>query len=65
MMSTQDHFRKRAEHCLRMAAECRDPAIATALRILAADYLSSANERHPVGQQQQQIQPKEPEGDDK
>jgi hypothetical protein len=63
-MSAQDHFRRLAEHCTRMAAHCSDPEIASALRILAADYFSSANEP-PVGQQQQQIQPKESEGDDK
>jgi hypothetical protein len=41
-----------------MAAECADPEIATVLRILAADYLSSAEAiERPVGQQQQQIQP--------
>jgi hypothetical protein len=49
---------------MRMAAHCSDPEIASALRILAADYFSSANQP-PVGQQQQQIQPKESEGDDK
>jgi hypothetical protein len=46
---------------MRMAAECPDPEIANALRIMAADYLSSADAiERPVGQQQQQIQPKEP-----
>ena len=62
-MSAQDHFRRLAEHW-RMAAHCSDPEIASALRILAADYFSSANQP-PVGQQQQQIQPKESEGDEK
>jgi hypothetical protein len=38
-----------------MAAECADPEIATVMRILAADYLSSAEAiERPVGQQQQQ-----------
>jgi hypothetical protein len=65
-MSAQDHFRRLAEHCMRMAAHCSDPEIASALRILAADYLSSADAiERPVGQQQQQIQPKEPDGDGK
>jgi hypothetical protein len=51
---------------MRMAAECADPEIAAVLRILAADYLSSADAiERPVGQQQQQIQPKEPERDGK
>jgi hypothetical protein len=58
-MSAQGHYKRLAEHCMRMAAHCSDPEIAKALRILAADYLSSANEP-PVGQQQSQIQPKEP-----
>ena len=63
-MSTQSNYRRLAENCMRMAAECGDPEIASALRILAADYLSSADAiERPVGQQQQQIQPKEPEGD--
>src|ERR1700730_4971772 len=60
-MSTQSHYRRLAENCMRMAAECADPEIASALRIMAADYLSSADAiERPVGQQQQQIQPKEP-----
>jgi hypothetical protein len=51
---------------MRMAAECADPEIAKALRTMAADYLNSAHAiERPVGQQQQQIQPKEPEGDAK
>ena len=41
-MSTQSHYRRLAENCMKMAARCTDPAIANALRILAADYLSSA-----------------------
>ena len=48
-MSAQGHYKRLAEHCMR-AARCTDPEIAKALRILAADYLSSANEP-PVGQQ--------------
>ena len=62
-MSTQSNYRRLAENCLRVAAECPDPALAGALQILAADYLSSADAiERPAGQQQQQIQPKEPEG---
>jgi hypothetical protein len=65
-MSTQSHYRRLAENCMRMAAECADPEIASALRIMGADYLSSADAiERPVGQQQQQIQPKEPEEDSK
>ena len=65
-MSTQSHYRRLAQNCMRMAAECADPLVATSLRILAADYLSRAEAiERPVGQQQQQIQPKEPEGGDK
>jgi hypothetical protein len=61
-MSAQGHYRRLAENCMRMAAECADPEIASALRIMAADYLSSADAiERPVGQQQQQIQPKEPD----
>ena len=57
-MSTQSHYRTLAENCMKMAAGCTDPEIANALRILAADYLSSAEAiERPVGQQQQQIQP--------
>jgi hypothetical protein len=53
--STQNHYRRLAENCTRMAAECADPEIATVMRILAADYLSSAEAiERPVGQQQQQ-----------
>jgi hypothetical protein len=65
-MSTQSHYRRLAENCMRMAAGCADPEIASTLRILAADYFSSADAiERPAGQQQQQIQPKEQEGDDK
>ena len=65
-MSTQSHYRRLAENCMRMAADCGDPEIASALRILAANYLSSADAiERPVGQQQQQIQPKESEREDK
>ena len=65
-MSTQSHYRRLAENCMRMAADRGDPEIANALRILAADYLSSADAiDRPVGQQQQQIQPKESEREDK
>jgi hypothetical protein len=66
-MSTQSNYRRLVENCMRIAAECGDPEIAGALRILAADYLSSADaiEPAPLGQQQQQIQPKESEENDK
>ena len=43
-----------------MAAETTDSVAATLLRILAEDYDELAKEAAPVGQQQQQIQPKEP-----
>jgi hypothetical protein len=51
-MSTQSHYRRLAENCMRMAAGCADPEIASALRILAADYWSSAEaiEQAPLGQ---------------
>ena len=67
MSSAHDH-RVKAKRFLQMASEAGDPQTAAALRILAASHLESAQEMEasrPVGQQQQQIQPKEPEGDDK
>ena len=52
-MSTQSHYRRLAQNCMRMAAECAaDPLVATSLRTLAADYLSRAEAiERPVGQQ--------------
>jgi hypothetical protein len=62
-MGTQHHYLKLAEDCMLMAEDCRDPEIAASLRALAADYLDLAYDqrRFPVGQQQQQIQPEEPD----
>jgi hypothetical protein len=49
-MSAQSHYRRLAENCMRMAAECVDPLVAASLRILAADYLNSADAiERPVG----------------
>jgi hypothetical protein len=59
-MPSSEDFRKKAQHCLDMAAETTDSVAATLLRMLAEDYEELAKEVAPVGQQQQQIQPKEP-----
>ena len=67
MSSAHDH-RVKAKRFLQMASEAGDAETADALRVLAASYLETAQEMEasrPVGQQQQQIQPKESEGDDK
>jgi len=61
--SAQDH-RQKAKRYLDMANDCSDPHAAEALRILAASHLASAQEFEaaaPVAQQQQQIQPPDPE----
>jgi hypothetical protein len=60
-MPSSEDFRKKARQCLDMAAErTTDSVAATLLRMLAEDYLELAKEAAPVGQQQQQIQPKKP-----
>ena len=64
-MSSAYELREKAKRFLQMANDSGDPQTAAALRILAASHLESAQEFEtsaPVGQQQQQIQPKEPEG---
>jgi hypothetical protein len=45
-----------------MARSCPDPGIADGFRAVAADYFELAERAGAVGQQQQQIQPTEPEG---
>jgi hypothetical protein len=51
------------EVALRLA-ETSSPDVAQSLRIIAADYLEKASDlSRTVKQQQQQIQPKEPEGE--
>jgi hypothetical protein len=59
-MSSRENHRQRAQRYLAMAETTPDPHIANGLRLLAAAYLEMAQK--PVAQQQQQIQPKEPEG---
>ena len=59
-MSLKDEHRRKAYRYLQMASECRDPEIAKGLRMLAADFLDLAGDTaQHVGQQQQQIQPKD------
>jgi hypothetical protein len=62
-MASGTDYRAKAQQFLRMAAETTDPLAATLSRMLAEDYLALAEQykTHPVGQQQQQIQPREPE----
>jgi hypothetical protein len=51
---------------LKLASEANDPGAATMLRLAADECLEQAAKAEGGGvQQQQQIQPKEPEGDDK
>ena len=61
VMPSSEDFRKKAQQCLDMAGETTDSETATLLRMLAEDYVELAKEAAPVGQQQQQIQPKKPE----
>jgi hypothetical protein len=62
-MSTEKHYRNLAEVALRLA-ETSSPDVAQSLRIIAADYLEKASDlSRSVKQQQQQIQPKESEGE--
>ena len=62
-MPSSEDFRAKAQRCLDMAAETTtDSVAATLLRMLAEDYFELAEKTDaPVGQQQQQIQPKKPE----
>ncbi len=53
------NYRELAIRYLAMADEGVDPEISRLLRLLAADYLELAQKQQ--GQQQQQIQPKEPD----
>jgi hypothetical protein len=50
-MPSSEDFRKKAQHCLDMAAETTDSVAATLLRMLAEDYVELAKEAAPVGQQ--------------
>ena len=61
-MSTAEHYRRLAETAFRLARSS-DPDVADSLRALAARYLDKAVDvSRPVVQQQQQIQPKHPQG---
>jgi hypothetical protein len=53
-------YRELAIRYLAMADEGSDAEISRLLRLLAADYFDLA--QRPKGQQQQQIQPKDPKG---
>ena len=64
-MPSEKDYRARAEDYLRMASDATDPVAATLLRMLADDYFELANAPKAVVTQQQQIQPKEPEPDQK
>jgi hypothetical protein len=55
MGSSVEDYRKQADDMLRWAEDC--DAVATRLRMLAAELLKQAEGAGPVIQQQQQIQP--------
>jgi hypothetical protein len=65
-VDSPERYRARADHFLKLASEAIDPVAASMLR-LAADECLGLAEKAGRGsiQQQQQIQPKEPQGDDK
>ena len=58
-MGSRDDYRAAAQRYLQMAAEATDPEIASLLRMLSEDCLEQA--AGTSAQQQQQIQPKDPE----
>ena len=64
MPSAHDH-REKAKRFLQMASDSGDPRTVSALKILAASHLESAQEIEASTPVRQQIQPKEPEPDDK
>jgi hypothetical protein len=58
-----EDYRAKGQQFLQMASEATDSVAATLLRMLADDYFDLAEkEVAPAAQQQQQIQPKKPEG---
>jgi hypothetical protein len=63
-MPSPEELRAKAREYLRLASESTESVAITLLRMLADDYFAIANAQ-PITQQQQQIQPKEPESDDK
>jgi hypothetical protein len=64
-MPSPEELRAKAREYLRLASESTESVAITLLRMLADDYFALANAPQPITQQQQQIQPKEPESDDK
>jgi hypothetical protein len=65
-MPSSEDYKAKAHNCLDIAEQTTDAATASLLRMLAADYFELAEQAGtPVGQEQQQIQPKEPEPEDK
>jgi hypothetical protein len=59
-MNSQDHCRQQAHRLLEMAQKCARPDMASAMRMLAADYLDLAHNALAStagAQQQQQTQP--------
>jgi hypothetical protein len=50
-MLTSEDYRQLADRCALQAAECGEPGVAEALRVLALDYLARA-----ASQKQQQTQ---------
>jgi hypothetical protein len=65
-VESPERHRARADYFLKLASEAIDPVAAGMLR-LAADECLGLAEKAARGsiQQQQQVQPKEPEGEDK
>ena len=60
-----EDYRAKGQQCLKMASEATDSEAATLLRMLADDYFDLAEKGvAPAAQQQQQIQPNKPEGED-
>jgi hypothetical protein len=65
-MDSPAQYRARAEYFSKLASEAIDPVAASMLRLAAAECIGLAEQAEKgTVQQQQQIQPKEPEGDDK
>ena len=62
-MSTKEEYRAKAHNCLDIAERTNDPATASLLRMLAADYFALAERiETAAGQQQQQVQPQDHTG---
>jgi hypothetical protein len=64
-MEPPERHRARADYFLKLASEAIDPVAASMLRLAANECLGlAAKAERPSVQQQQQIQPKEPAGDE-